>query len=89
MTWEKPVLKIGLVAIKNLAMKVFYQHRKIKNYNAEFKLKVLKTIKNKALSLSKAYLLFNIPSSTIIRHWHIRYIEESLTGLKPKADQSL
>ncbi|OWP82589.1 hypothetical protein BWK59_15095, partial [Flavobacterium davisii] len=58
--------------------------QKNKNYNAEFKLKVLKTIKNKSLSLSKACLLFNISSSAIIRRWQIRYIEEGLTGLKPK-----
>jgi len=59
--------------------------QKNKNYSAEFKLKVLKTIKNKSLSLSKACLLFNIPSSAIIRRWQIRYTEEGLTGLKPKA----
>lgn len=59
--------------------------QKNKNYSAEFKLKVLKTIKNKSLSLSKACLLFNISSSSMIRRWQIRYTEEGLAGLKPKA----
>ncbi|MEL1242620.1 transposase [Flavobacterium sp. DGU99] len=58
--------------------------QKNKNYSAEFKLAVLKTIINKSLSLNKACLLFNIPSSSIIRRWQIRYTEEGLTGLKPK-----
>jgi len=58
--------------------------QKNKNYSVDFKLKVLQTIESKSLSLSKACLIFNIPSSSIIRRWQRKYAEEGLAGLKPK-----
>jgi len=59
--------------------------QKNKNYSVDFKLKVLQTIESKSLSLSKACLIFNIPSSSIIRRWQGSYSEEGLAGLKLKA----
>jgi len=57
---------------------------KNKNYEIDFKLKVLQTIERKSLSLNKACLIFNIPSRSIIRRWQKSYLEEGLTGLKLK-----
>ena len=58
--------------------------QKNKNYSVVFKLKVLKTIESKSLSLSKACLIFNIPSSSIIRRWQGSYSKEGIAGLKLK-----
>jgi transposase len=58
--------------------------QKNRNYSVDFKLKVLQTIDSKSLSLSKACLLFKIPSSSIIRRWQRSYSEEGLAGLKLK-----
>ncbi|MCL9807505.1 transposase [Flavobacterium amniphilum] len=55
-------------------------------YSADFKLKVLDTIKNKFLSLNEACLQFNIPSNSIIINWQTRYDQYGSDGLlnKPK-----
>ncbi|TDE02707.1 helix-turn-helix domain-containing protein, partial [Flavobacterium hiemivividum] len=52
--------------------------QKNKNYSEAFKLKVLKTIESKSLSLSKACLIFNIPSGSTIRRWQGRYSKEGI-----------
>ena len=53
-------------------------------YSIEFKLKVLKTIAKKYLSLSEACLEFNIPSNSIIVKWQKDFANFGIEGLQPK-----
>lgn len=55
-------------------------------YSLDFKLKVLHAIDNKALSLGKACLAFNIPAKSTILSWQQEYRKDGLAGLelKPK-----
>ncbi|UWY28895.1 transposase [Flavobacterium sp. TR2] len=53
-------------------------------YSLNFKLKVLHSIDNKALSLGKACLAFNIPAKSTILSWQQEYKRDGLKGLKLK-----
>lgn len=53
-------------------------------YGLNFKLKVLHAIDNKALSLGKACLAFNIPAKSTIISWQREYKRNGLEGLKLK-----
>jgi transposase len=56
------------------------------SYSIDFKLKVIKTIEAKSLSLAQACLTFNIPTKSTIVAWRRKYGDEGLAGLelKPK-----
>jgi len=54
------------------------------SYSVDFKLKVIKTIEEKSLSLAEACLRFNIPTKSTIITWQRKYGNEGLTGLKLK-----
>ena len=54
------------------------------SYSAEFKIKVLKTIEKKSLSLRETCLKFNIPSDSIIIKWQKDFTNFGLEGLQPK-----
>ncbi len=58
--------------------------RKNQTYTVDFKIKVLKSINNKSLSLRKACLLFNIPTKSIIIKWQKDFTNFGLEGLQPK-----
>jgi transposase len=58
--------------------------RKNQNYKVDFKLKVLKEIKEKFLPLSEACLKFNIPTSSIIIKWQKDFANFGLEGLQKK-----
>jgi transposase len=58
--------------------------RKNQSYKVDFKLKVLKEIKEKFLSLSEACLKFNIPTSSIIIKWQRDFTNFGLEGLQAK-----
>lgn len=57
-----------------------------RSYSSSFKLKVLRTIERKSLSLSEACLSFNIPNASVIVSWQKRFEKLGNTGLidKPK-----
>lgn len=58
--------------------------RKNQNYSSTFKLKVIRTIDEKSLSLSEACLFFNIPNDGVIINWKRRFKEQGLSGLQHK-----
>jgi transposase len=58
--------------------------RKNQTYTVDFKIKVLKSINKKSLSLRKACLLFNIPTKSIIIKWQKDFTNFGLEGLQPK-----
>lgn len=58
--------------------------KKNQRYNADFKLKVLKEIQKKSLSLLEACLVFNIPSESVINQWRTNYHKQGISGLKDK-----
>lgn len=69
------------------------QPRETKKYSLEFKLKVLKAIKQDSLSLSQTCLMFNIPSKSMIMNWKKNFKQSGIVGLhhkprgKPKSMQ--
>lgn len=70
----------------------FYQHygknglkpRKNKKHSLEFKLKVLESMKQDALSLSQTCLKFNIPSKSMIMGWDRSFKKSGIVGLDNK-----
>ena len=58
--------------------------RKNQNYKVDFKLKVLKEIKEKFLPIREACLKFNIPTSSIIIKWQKDFDNFGLEGLQKK-----
>ena len=53
-------------------------------YSIDFKMRVLKSLSQEHLSLSKACLLFNIPSESTIIKWKKDFANFGIEGLKPK-----
>lgn len=70
----------------------FYRHygvvgllpRKNQSYSVNFKLKVLKAIDTKLLSLRDTSIKFNIPDAAIIVKWKRDFATFGLQGLQPK-----
>ena len=58
--------------------------RKNKSYNVDFKIRVLKSIQEKSLSLKEACLEFNIPTNSIIVKWKKDFTNFGIEGLEPK-----
>jgi transposase len=58
--------------------------RKNQNYNSDFKLKVIRAIDRKSLSLSEACLFFNIPNEAVIINWQRKFKEHGISGLEHK-----
>lgn len=58
--------------------------RKNQSYSIDFKLNVIKTIKNESLSLWSSCLKFNIPDAAIILKWKRDYANFGVDGLKSK-----
>jgi len=58
--------------------------RKNQSYSVDFKLKVLKSIEDDFLSLSKSCLTFNIPDAAIIIKWQKDFANFGLEGLTSK-----
>jgi transposase len=58
--------------------------RKNQSYSIDFKLKVLKRIKSKSLSIAEACLEFNIPTKSTIIKWQKDFINFGIEGLQPK-----
>lgn len=58
--------------------------REYQSYSAAFKLKVLRTIQRKSLSLSEACLSFNIPNASVIVSWQKRFEKLDYPGLEDK-----
>jgi transposase len=58
--------------------------RKNQTYTAEFKLKVLKTLKKESLSLRETSLKFNIPDKSIIIKWQKDFANFGVPGLQSK-----
>ena len=54
------------------------------SYTAEFKIKVLKTIEKKSLSLLSTCIMFNIPDFAIIIKWRKDFANFGVEGLQPK-----
>nr|WP_294922274.1 transposase [uncultured Flavobacterium sp.] len=53
-------------------------------YSIDFKLKVLKKIQEKSLSLIEACFVFNIPSESVITQWRTNYKKHGIAGLEAK-----
>jgi len=58
--------------------------RSDQKYDASFKLKVLKAIDRKCLSLNEACVIFDIPGSSAIVNWQKRFKAEGVSGLQSK-----
>ena len=58
--------------------------KKNQSYSVEFKLKVLKTIEKKSLSLFATSIQFNIPDVAIIVKWKKDFANFGVQGLQPK-----
>lgn len=58
--------------------------RKNQYYSSDFKLKVIRAIDEKSLSLSEACLFFNIPNDGVILNWQRKFKELGLSGLEHK-----
>lgn len=56
---------------------------KNQKYGAVFKLRVLKTIQKKSLSLMEACFMFNIPTKSTIINWQNKYEAALAAGLEP------
>jgi len=54
------------------------------SYSPAFKLKVIRTIERKSLSLSEACLSFNIPNGSVIVSWQKRFEKLGHIGLEDK-----
>lgn len=57
---------------------------KNQDYSSSFKLRVIRTIDEKSLSLSEACLFFNIPNDGVIVNWQRKFKEHGPTGLENK-----
>jgi transposase len=70
----------------------FYKHygkigllpKKNQKYSIDFKIRVLKSISERVLSLRKACFEFNIPSESVIIKWQKDFANFGLEGLEPK-----
>jgi len=58
--------------------------RKNKSYSFDFKLFVIRTIKEESLSLRESCLRFNIPDVSIIVKWKKDFANFGVEGLQPK-----
>lgn len=58
--------------------------RKNQSYSIDFKIRVLKSITERVLSLRKACVEFNIPSESVIIKWQKDFSKFGLEGLKSK-----
>lgn len=58
--------------------------RKNQNYSSDFKLKVIRTIEEKSLSLGEACLFFNIPNDGVIINWQRKFKSQGSAGLQHK-----
>lgn len=51
-------------------------------YSKEFKLRVVRSIKEKGLSFKAASLKYNISTPSTVRTWYLPYINEGVKGLE-------
>ena len=58
--------------------------RKNKSYSIDFKLKVIKAIKQESLSLSETLIKFNIPDSAIVLKWQKDFVNFGFEALQSK-----
>lgn len=58
--------------------------RKNQSYSIDFKIRVLKTIETKNLSLREACVEFNIPTVSVIIKWQKDFANFGIEGLEPK-----
>jgi len=61
--------------------------RSNRSYDVNFKLKVLKAIEKKSLTLGEACIMFNISGSSTILAWQRRFYEKGIAGLKGKSKE--
>ena len=59
--------------------------RSNRSYDVNFKLKVLKAIEKKSLTLEEACIKFNISGSSVIRTWQRKFTEKGIAGLQGKS----
>lgn len=55
-----------------------------RNYDVDFKLKVIKAIDKKSLTLEEACRMFDVPGSSIILNWQRNFAERGISGLHRK-----
>ena len=72
------------VGFYNKHGKVGLLPRKNQSYNLDFKIRVLKSISERVLSLRKACVEFNIPSESVIIKWQRDFANFGFEGLRPK-----
>lgn len=58
--------------------------RRNQKYSSSYKLKVIRTIERKSLSLSEACITFNIPNSSVIINWQKRFKDNGAVALEDK-----
>ena len=73
------------VAFYNKYGKIGLLPRKNQNYSVDFKIRVLKSIKERVLSLREASVEFNIPTVSVIVKWQKDFAKFGLEGLKSKS----
>ena len=59
--------------------------RNNRSYDVNFKLKVLKAIEKKSLTLEEACIMFNIPGGSVIGNWQKNFTEKGIAGLQRKS----
>ena len=59
--------------------------RSNQSYDANFKLKVLKAVEKKSLTLREACIMFNISGGSVIRAWQRSFSEKGIAGLQGKS----
>lgn len=55
-----------------------------RSYDVDFKLKVLRSIEEKSLTLKEACILFKISGSSLILNWQRSFVEKGKAGLHSK-----
>lgn len=50
-------------------------------YSLQFKLRVVRSIEEKGLSLLEACIKYNVPSLTTVYKWHLLYLSKGIEGL--------
>lgn len=89
---ESVAMKLGCDESNIRKWVVFYERygapglvpRTNRHYDAAFKLKVLKTIEKKSLTLMEACLKYDISDKSVIQSWQKRFDHEGPAGLEPK-----
>ena len=78
-------LRIWVTRFQSVGAKGMRKPKTGLNYDAQFKLKVLKHLWNNSLTYAKTELLFDIRTSGLLAKWEQRYLSSGMSGLGRRA----